>query len=195
MHRRLPIATGDMVVHRPQTVRIATTPSIVVGLNESFIPCMVSCFIVAQPSGQMYRSQPAAPASQSNYYSHPGSASAGYSQGPYVQQPATNPREYSQPYAYPQNAHNPSPSYRPATSATPSPPAPATWTPPHPPVTQPETFRCDHEGCSESFSRRHDMRRHADSVHGTTRFYCEKCGKGFTRADSRQRHLKDNRCT
>lgn len=57
------------------------------------------------------------------------------------------------------------------------------------------SFRCPVDGCSATFSRKSDLRRHDQSVHkGEKKFFCDKPSciqkdKGFTRKDHFTQHL------
>ncbi|CAO3608204.1 unnamed protein product [Mucor hiemalis] len=49
--------------------------------------------------------------------------------------------------------------------------------------------------CSRTFSRRHDLQRHARVHTGVKPYHCPCCQKGFARSDARRRHfLSDPSC-
>ncbi|OBZ70668.1 hypothetical protein A0H81_09351 [Grifola frondosa] len=58
-------------------------------------------------------------------------------------------------------------------------------------MSPPERAEC--ELCRQTFSRKHDLKRHMQSAHTQTSHLCRHCDKGFSRADSLKRH-QDNGC-
>ncbi|KAF6752829.1 hypothetical protein DFP72DRAFT_784689, partial [Ephemerocybe angulata] len=52
-------------------------------------------------------------------------------------------------------------------------------------------FRCTEPKCSETFTRKNDVKRHAIDVHKGQKAYCRPgCGKGLSRDDSLARHRR-----
>ncbi|KAG9289872.1 hypothetical protein G9A89_015452 [Geosiphon pyriformis] len=51
-------------------------------------------------------------------------------------------------------------------------------------------FACEFPGCTSTFTRKHDLKRHTGNVHvGEINFQCPACKKGFSRKDAWKRHL------
>ncbi|WWC62269.1 uncharacterized protein I303_104865 [Kwoniella dejecticola CBS 10117] len=57
----------------------------------------------------------------------------------------------------------------------------------------PSCFRCTHQGCSKTFTRKDHLFRHAAN-HSEETYNCPKCGRPFKRLDLLQRHEKRNIC-
>lgn len=64
--------------------------------------------------------------------------------------------------------------------------------------TKPVVFLCDwiedeqtQRRCDEGFARKHDLKRHQESVHLKVRYPCPACVKDFSREDAVRRHLRD----
>ncbi len=53
-------------------------------------------------------------------------------------------------------------------------------------------FACMESPCDKRFGRKHDLRRHIQSVHRTEKkFACEACSRDFSRKDTLRRHEDD----